>query len=201
MSLRSGEEILADISSTLDQLIQNAEAIDQISLHSLKRCEVEALQKTQASLIARILHMENSLDSDQKQELLRKRPTATETIQKEDRRVQQIKSKTCARHCSRLQKTESKKEAAPAQKQTKEPNLVVCERTDRALNVLWLREHSILEILAVGHDAIFAGDAFDGRIEKMECSLRQFAQRSPRQSRHVLGASWAMRSFPVFLSE
>ncbi len=82
MSLRSGEEILADISSTLDQLIQNAEAIDQISLHSLKRCEVEALQKTQASLIARILHMENSLDSDQKQELLRKRPTATETIQK-----------------------------------------------------------------------------------------------------------------------
>ena len=71
--IRSGEEILADIDCTLDQLIRNAEALRTVSVQTLAETEVEALQKTQESLLAHILHMNELLDSDKKQQLMRKK--------------------------------------------------------------------------------------------------------------------------------
>lgn len=65
--IRSSEEILADIDATLDQLIENADVIKDVSLQSLFATEVEALQKTQESLLARLVHM-NDLLKDQKKE-------------------------------------------------------------------------------------------------------------------------------------
>lgn len=63
--IRSGEEILADIDDTLDHLIENADAIRKISLSTLYVSEVEALQKTQESLLARLVHMNDLLRSQQ----------------------------------------------------------------------------------------------------------------------------------------
>lgn len=59
---RSGEEILADIDATLDQLIQYADVAEITS--SLSNLEVEALQKTQESLLARLIRMEGMLNKD-----------------------------------------------------------------------------------------------------------------------------------------
>ncbi len=60
---RTGEEILADIDATLDQLIQYADVAQKTLLSDL---EVEALQKTQESLLARLIHMEELLGKDRK---------------------------------------------------------------------------------------------------------------------------------------
>ncbi len=66
--IRSGEEILADIDGTLDQLIENADVLKQISLTTLYVNEVEALQKTQESLLARLVHMNDFLKSQKLEE-------------------------------------------------------------------------------------------------------------------------------------
>lgn len=79
--LKSGEEILADIDATLDQLIQNAKVIRHTSLQSLCENEIEALQKTQESLLARLIHMDLLLDKEEKRVHLKKQPDAFESIQ------------------------------------------------------------------------------------------------------------------------
>lgn len=55
--INSGEAILADIDSTLDQLIRNADAMNRITDRHLFTSEVKAMHKTQESLIARLMHM------------------------------------------------------------------------------------------------------------------------------------------------
>ncbi|MCI0382664.1 MAG: hypothetical protein L0207_06420 [Chlamydiae bacterium] len=54
--MKTDEKVLADIDWTLDQLIQNAKIIQSVSLKELDLFEIEALQKTQESLLARLLH-------------------------------------------------------------------------------------------------------------------------------------------------
>jgi|ERR1700722_3384890 len=66
--IRSGEEILADIDSTLDRLIENGEVIKKISFHTLYTSEVEALQRTQESLLARLVHMNELLKQHKKKD-------------------------------------------------------------------------------------------------------------------------------------
>ena len=56
------EEILADIDATLDQLIRNASAVDQIKIGLLDQTELEALHKTQESLLARLLDRDLMLE-------------------------------------------------------------------------------------------------------------------------------------------
>ena len=55
--INSGEAILADIDSTLDQLIRNADAMNRITDRQLFTSEVKAMHKTQESLLARLMHM------------------------------------------------------------------------------------------------------------------------------------------------
>ncbi len=78
---KSEEEILADIDATLDQLIQNADSIQHVPLKTLQENEVEALQKTQESLLARLIHMDCLLDPDQKKIQIRKQPIVYQHIQ------------------------------------------------------------------------------------------------------------------------
>jgi hypothetical protein len=71
--LKNGEEILADIDTTLDQLIHNAEALRMAPLQTLEEAEVVAMQKIQESLLAHLLHMDGLLDRDEKKQLLQKK--------------------------------------------------------------------------------------------------------------------------------
>lgn len=59
--MRSKEELLKDIDTTLDQLIQNAETIQAISTDSLFEEEICALQKTQQSLLAHLVHVDKHI--------------------------------------------------------------------------------------------------------------------------------------------
>ncbi|MBS3904189.1 MAG: hypothetical protein KGZ39_02555 [Simkania sp.] len=58
---KSGEEILADIDHTLDQLIRNAHMLKQVSEQEAFASYSARMHKTQTSLAARILHMEDLL--------------------------------------------------------------------------------------------------------------------------------------------
>lgn len=57
-----GQEILTAIDKTLDQLIKNAEIISDVNMDELSELEKEAFQKTQESLMARLIHMDEMLD-------------------------------------------------------------------------------------------------------------------------------------------
>ncbi len=59
--MKPGEDILADIDATLDQLIKNADVLHYVPIRNLEENEIEALQKTQESLLARLMHMEDLL--------------------------------------------------------------------------------------------------------------------------------------------
>lgn len=60
----SDEEILAGIDSTLDQLIDNAEVLHDHK--SLFEYEIDALQKTQESLLSHLLNLEKRLHGESK---------------------------------------------------------------------------------------------------------------------------------------
>lgn len=57
-------EVLNEIDETLDQLIKNAAALKEVSEDPLFTREVEALKKTQESLLARLLHLDQFLDNN-----------------------------------------------------------------------------------------------------------------------------------------
>jgi len=52
------EQIIQKMDQTLDQLIQNAEALSRTDLQTLCETELEAFQKTQESLLHHLLHMD-----------------------------------------------------------------------------------------------------------------------------------------------
>ena len=56
-----GEEILLEIDGTLDRLIQNAEAIENVELDELNETELNAFQNTQESLLQHLLSMDQFL--------------------------------------------------------------------------------------------------------------------------------------------
>jgi hypothetical protein len=60
------QQIIQKIDQTLDQLIQNAEALSTIDLQTLNETELAAFQKTQESLLHHLLHMD---------QLMNKKPT------------------------------------------------------------------------------------------------------------------------------
>lgn len=56
-----GKEILQEIDQTLDQLIENASAVSSTTLERLDQIEREAFEKTQESLLAHLVHMDEKL--------------------------------------------------------------------------------------------------------------------------------------------
>lgn len=77
------EELLSQIDSTLDQLIENAHSLKQISSHNLFQEEIEALQKTQESLLARLVHISHRCESGEKNEESKKGSAAQKDFQKD----------------------------------------------------------------------------------------------------------------------
>ncbi|MCP5506117.1 MAG: hypothetical protein H7A38_04475 [Chlamydiales bacterium] len=66
-------EVLNEIDETLDQLIKNAAALKEVSEDPLFAREVEALKKTQESLLARLLHLDQFLDDKPDKNIAEKR--------------------------------------------------------------------------------------------------------------------------------
>lgn len=91
--LSTGEEILADIDQTLDQLIENADIINSISFNALFTSEVQALQKTQESLMARLMHMHELLEKDQKQQINTKKINPLNQIEKKLKEFGQLNAR------------------------------------------------------------------------------------------------------------
>lgn len=82
-----GEEILQEIDKTLDQLIQNAEAM-QTSKNDLDELESMALKKMQESLLHHLIHMDQVLT--EKRQRLMKRPISSKTIEEKLKRYQSL---------------------------------------------------------------------------------------------------------------
>ncbi len=87
-----GQEILQEIDSTLDQLIRNAEIIQNVDLKELSESEMDGFQKTQDSLIQHLLHMDQFL-SQKKDGLKVPEPkSAGATIQQKLFRFERLKT-------------------------------------------------------------------------------------------------------------
>ena len=59
--IHSTDDVLAEIDTTIDQLLENAKALKKISSKTSYQEEVSALEKTQESLIAHLIHMDEIL--------------------------------------------------------------------------------------------------------------------------------------------
>jgi ABC-type iron transport system FetAB ATPase subunit len=63
-------DIVADIDSTLNELLQIAELLKSAKLNHHFFHEVEALEKTQESLLARLMHRQSLLDMENRKRSL-----------------------------------------------------------------------------------------------------------------------------------
>lgn len=79
-----------EIDQTLDQLIENAEAISQVELADLSEIELESFQKTQESLLQHLLHVDELLSKKQKESLKQHPRTAALQIQEKKKRFQEL---------------------------------------------------------------------------------------------------------------
>lgn len=61
MMIHSYEDMLAEIDTTIDRLLENAKALKKISLKPSYEEEMLALEKTQESLIAHLMHLDEML--------------------------------------------------------------------------------------------------------------------------------------------
>lgn len=66
----SSDDILIDIDETLHQLIENAQALKVAKLTGTLIHEAAALEKTQESLLARLMHRQSLLELDRRQKTL-----------------------------------------------------------------------------------------------------------------------------------
>jgi len=114
-----GNEILSEIDSTLDRLIVNAEAMNEASLNTLSEVEVEAFQKTQESLLAHLVHMDEML-STRRDELKTPNPkSAKYQIAEKLKRFQKLNSNFISNVSSKvgvIRFRKRKKRAVPVEK-------------------------------------------------------------------------------------
>ena len=59
--IKSSKDLVGEIDQTIDQLIENAKVLHMISSETLYEEEMLALAKTQESLIAHLIHMDEIL--------------------------------------------------------------------------------------------------------------------------------------------
>jgi hypothetical protein len=87
-----GQEILIEIDATLDQLIRNAEVIQNVNIQELSVEEVEAFQKTQESLIHHLLHMDRCFEAKKQDLSIPNKKGSTYQIQEKRRKFEQLAS-------------------------------------------------------------------------------------------------------------
>lgn len=85
-----GEDILIEIDTTLDRLIQNAEVIAGVDIQELSLTELEAFQKTQESLIQHLIHVDERYASQRKNGRLDQR-SASFKIQEKRAKFEKLK--------------------------------------------------------------------------------------------------------------
>jgi len=56
--MEARKELLAEIDSTIDQLVENGETLKRISVDPQYEVESAALEKTQESLLAHLMHLQ-----------------------------------------------------------------------------------------------------------------------------------------------
>jgi len=66
---RSKEEILAELDSTLNQLLLNIETVSDVSLSEISETEMQAMHKTQESLMARFMHTSELIKENERKKL------------------------------------------------------------------------------------------------------------------------------------
>jgi hypothetical protein len=71
--VKARKELLAEIETTIDQLIKNEEILSQISSDSHYEVEIAALEKTQESLLFHLIHLQTHLQA--KEDSCRKGPS------------------------------------------------------------------------------------------------------------------------------
>lgn len=87
-----GEEILQEIDATLDQLIRNAEALQNANIQELSETEIEAFQKTQESLLQHFIHMDQFLEEKKKNLRAPDKRSGSYRIQEKLSRFEKLKS-------------------------------------------------------------------------------------------------------------
>lgn len=87
-----GEEILTEIDTTLDQLIRNAEVIQNTNLEELSVTEIEGFQKMQESLIQHLIHMDQHFETKRKELKILDKRSANYQIQEKLIKFEKLKS-------------------------------------------------------------------------------------------------------------
>ena len=85
------EDIWIDIDGTLDQLIRNAEVIENVDLKELSETEIDAFQKTQESLLQHLIHMDEFLVTKRNTLKLQNTRSASYKIQEKLMRFEKMK--------------------------------------------------------------------------------------------------------------
>lgn len=62
--MHSQKDLICEIDQTIDQLIENAKVIETIAANTCYEHELYALEKTQESLIAHLIHMDEILKKE-----------------------------------------------------------------------------------------------------------------------------------------
>ena len=111
-----GEDILIEIDTTLDRLIRNAEAIQNVSIKELSETELDGFQKTQESLLQHLIHMDQFLETKRKSLRLQDKRSASYKIQEKLLKFEKLKSsyhknvaETMARKSEMMSKRRTKK--------------------------------------------------------------------------------------------
>ncbi len=87
-----GEEILMEIDTTLDQLIKNAEVLQDTNLEELSETEIEGFQKMQESLIQHLIHMDQHLEMKRKNLKTLDKRSASYKIQEKLTKFERLKT-------------------------------------------------------------------------------------------------------------
>jgi hypothetical protein len=88
-----GEEILLEIDSTLDQLILNAETIQDVDPKDLYETEIDAFQKTQESLLQHLMRMDQILVEKRNSLKIPDKRSAAYKIQEKIQKFEQLKTR------------------------------------------------------------------------------------------------------------
>lgn len=86
-----GEEIILEIDSTLDRLICNAEAVQNVNFTDLSEAEIEAFQKTQESLLHHFMYMDQILETKTKTLKIQDKKSARNQIQQKLVKFEKLK--------------------------------------------------------------------------------------------------------------
>lgn len=111
-----GEEIILEIDATLDRLICNAEAIQNVNFSELSETEIEAFQKTQESLLQHLMYMDQCLETKTKNLKIQNQKSSRHQIQEKLAKFKKLKESyhkdmcnTLTRKSEMLSKRRSKK--------------------------------------------------------------------------------------------